>query len=82
MSTRPHSWLWRRSMAFGVAGFSMFMLLWLAQNGVQDGALHNLIAAGCMYLLGGVFAVYVAGATIDDLVSLVKGVRGIPDEKK
>jgi hypothetical protein len=69
-------------MAFAVMAFSMGIITWLAWYGIQDGRLHQMIAEGCIWLLAGVFLIYVGGATIDDLVSLVKGVRGIPDEKK
>jgi len=79
---RPHSWFWRRTMAFAMTAFSMTLLTWLSWNGIQNGELHKLIAEGCMWILFGVFLVYVGGATTDDLVSLVKGVRGIPEDKK
>lgn len=79
---RPHSWVWRRSMAFAVMAFSMGIITWLTWYGVQDGALHQMIGEGCIWLLAGVFLIYVGGATIDDLVSLVKGVRGIPENEK
>lgn len=79
---KAHPWFWRRLMAFAQVTFSMTMLTWLAWNGVQDGNLHKLIAEGCLWLLFGNFLIYVAGATVDDLVSLVKGVKGIPEDKK
>lgn len=63
-------------MAYAMMAFSMTMLTWLAWNGVQDGRLHILIAEGCMWLLGAIFFIYVAGASADDIITLVKGVRG------
>ena len=79
---RGNQWFWRRCMAYAMTAFSMSMITWLAWNGVQDGRLHMLIGEGCLWLLGAIFLIYVAGATIDDLVSIVKGVRGIPEAKK
>lgn len=79
---RGNQWFWRRLMAYAQVAFSMTMLTWLAWNGVQSGELHKLIAEGCLWLLFGNFVVYVSGATIDDLVSLVKGVKGIPETPK
>lgn len=79
---RNNSWFWRRLLAYALVTFSMTLLVWLSWNGVQDGRLHLLIAEGCLWLLGAVFMVYVAGATTDDLVSLTKSVRGIADNSK
>jgi hypothetical protein len=68
-------------MAYAMTAFSMSLLTWLAWYGVQEGTLHQLIANGCLWLLGAIFLIYVAGATIDDLVSIAKGWRGLPDRR-
>ena len=68
-------------MAYAQVAFSMALLVWLAWYG-RDGELHKLIAEGCLWLLFGNFVVYVSGSTVDDLVSLVKGVKGIPDNDR
>jgi len=78
---RGNQWFWRRCMAYAMTAFSMATVTWLTWNGVQDGRLHQMIAEGCMWLLGAIFLIYVAGATIDDLVSIAKGWRGIPDRR-
>lgn len=54
----------------------MTMLTWLAWNGVQSGALHLLIAEGCLWLLFGLALLYVAGATTQDIIALATAVRG------
>lgn len=77
---RKNSWFWRRLLVYAIVTFCMTMLTWLAWNGVQDGKLHAIIAEGCMWLLVAVYLTYVVGATTDDLISLVNGVRGIAQE--
>lgn len=79
LQRRQNSWFWRRAMAYIMTAFCMSMLTWLALNG-RDGELHILIATGSYYLLGAIFAIYVAGATFEDIITLVKGVRGVPQQ--
>ncbi len=59
-----------------MTAFCMTLLTWLAWHGVQNGELHILIANGCLWLLGAIFFIYVAGASAEDIIVLVKGVRG------
>lgn len=66
-------------MCAALSGGILINLTWYGQ---QDGKLHLLIAEGCFWLLGSLVAVYVAGATAQDIVSFVRGVRGIQDQAK
>ncbi len=76
----PSGWFWRRSMAFIMVAFCMAMITWLAWNGIQNGELHKLIAEGCIWLLAAIFFIYVGAATTDQLVSLTRAFRGLPDK--
>jgi hypothetical protein len=76
---RQGQWKWRRLLIFMTAATCIGLLVWLTWNGTQDGYLHAIIAQGCFWLLGGLVFIYVAGATAQDVVALVKGVRGVGD---
>ena len=79
---RVNSWFWRRLLTYMLTAFSMTMLVWLAWNGVQDGELHKVIAEGCLWLLFGMAFIYIGGATADDILSLARTVRGVPEKDK
>lgn len=69
-------------MGFAIVAFCMTILTWLAWYGEGASQLHILIATGALWLLGAVYLTYVGGATTDDLVSVAKAVRGLPEDKK
>lgn len=74
MSAGKNSWFYRRLIIFFVTGLASFLLVYLAMRGVQDGALHLMIAEGAWWVIFGIIATYVCGASIDDLISLRMGV--------
>lgn len=76
---RKNQWFWRRLLIFGIAALCSGILIDLTWYGVQDGALHVRIADGCFWTLGLLVFIYVAGATAQDIVALVKGFRGGAD---
>lgn len=71
--TGKNSWFYRRLLIFFVTGLASFLLVYLAMRG-NDGALHQLIAEGAWWVLFGILATYVCGASIDDLVGLRMGI--------
>lgn len=77
----PTGWFWRRLMAYAMAAFCMTMMTYLAWYGIQDGQLHQLIAEICGWLMGAIFLIYVGAATIDQLVSVLRAFRGLPDKE-
>lgn len=75
----PGGWFYRRLLTYAITAFSMCMLTWLAWNGVQNGELHRLIAEGCFWLLVAVFSLYVGGATMSDIITLTRAIKGQPE---
>lgn len=73
---RGGQWFWRRSLVFVNTGFCMTLETWLAWYGQQGGELHKLQAEGCFWLLTGGLAIYVLGATTQDIISFVTALRG------
>lgn len=67
-------------MMFSTNAMAAGLLIWLTWHGEQSGQLHLLIAQGCFWLLAGTIFVYVGAATAQDVISLVKAVRGVPDK--
>ena len=77
MDTPPKiSWRYRRTMGFAIAAYSMTSLTWLMWYGQQEGSLHKLMTEGHLWILVAIFLVYVAGATLQDVVALLGSWRG------
>lgn len=72
---RQGQWFWRRLMIMTLTVFSMTMLVWLAWHAPDD-EIHRLMVQGYFWLLFGLTLLYVAGATTQDIVSLVSAVKG------
>lgn len=59
----------------------MALLTWITWNGIDD-ELRRLVAQGLLWLLFGMAAIYIGGATTDDIITFVRSVRGLPDKDK
>lgn len=70
-----HGWMYRRILIFYVVGLCSGLLVHLTLHG-NDGTLHMLIAEGAWWTLVMILAMYVFGASFEDLASLKMGVFG------
>lgn len=75
-------WFWRRLMAYCMTAFAMTTITWITQSGSQDGMVNRLAVEGCLWLLGSIFMIYVAGATAQDVITLTRAARGSPEPQK
>lgn len=70
-----NAWLYRRVMAFIITFHTMAMQWALVSRGASGNAIHEIFAEATAWLLIGIFAIYVGGASADDLLSLRFGQR-------